>query len=90
MTTKVDINGRILRRSRYAPLLRLPSSGWAWEFLRRNPAYIADWQEAGARESALKYLSPTMVLKQQAEPDPRPEVWGLYSFRPAWIYSGRH
>lgn len=33
----------------YADLVDLPVSGWAWEFLRRNPEYRAEVQAAESR-----------------------------------------
>lgn len=35
-------------RERYDALLHLTKAGWAWEFLRRNPGYRADFADAGA------------------------------------------
>lgn len=35
-------------RERYDALLRLTKAGWAWEFLRRNPAYRDEAAQAGA------------------------------------------
>ncbi|WP_369126923.1 transcriptional regulator domain-containing protein [Roseibium algicola] len=32
------------RRETYAPCSFLPRSGWAWEFLRRNPSFQSDFE----------------------------------------------
>lgn len=57
----------------YRYLVRLTPSGWAWEFLRRNPAYRA----------AMAHAAPTDDLRDA----PEAARWGLYfrrTPRPAW------
>ena len=53
----------------YAFCKKLDSSGWAWEFLRRNPNYLKDWNRSkvasrGKRNSAIQQRYG--------------EAWGLY------------
>jgi hypothetical protein len=38
----------------YAFCRSLSAAGWAWEFLRRNPAYISDFQEVTSARSSKK------------------------------------
>ncbi len=55
-------------------------SDWAWEFLRRNPDYGADWRASVPRY--LPYVTlrdGTQVLRLRRR-YPRAERWGLYAF----------
>lgn len=49
----------------YVP--RLSMSGWAWEFLRRNPTYVADWSRVAETLAANRdSIDIPMVLKPPA------------------------
>lgn len=52
----------------YRPLLGLDRSGWAWEWLRRDPAY---------RRAARRSLGPSAGLDGQAD---SARAWGLHRF----------
>lgn len=58
----------------YAPLLRLERTGFAWEWLRRDPDY-----RQGA-ESSLPLASPADSAVERS--DPRAARWGLVRFEP--------
>jgi hypothetical protein len=53
---------------------------WAWEFLRRNPDYRADWRASVPRHLPhLTLRDGTQVLRLRRR-YPRAEQWGLYAF----------
>jgi hypothetical protein len=53
---------------------------WAWEFLRRNEDYIADWRCSVPRRLPLVTLSDGTQLLRLRRRFPRAEQWGLYAF----------
>jgi hypothetical protein len=53
------------REGGYASPPALPNRVWAWQFLRRNPEYVEDWERVKARALA----APT--LEEGAIPDPK-------------------
>ncbi|WKA26461.1 DUF2285 domain-containing protein [Bradyrhizobium roseum] len=55
-------------------------SDWAWEFLRRNPDYRADWQASVPRRLAHVTLTDGTRLLRLRRRYPRAERWGLYAF----------
>lgn len=63
-------------RTRYRPLLDLDRSGWAWEFLRRNPDYRQAVQSL-PKPKYERWLMPPLSLISGAGVAPD---WGL-SFR---------
>jgi len=59
---------------------RLPNAAWAWEFLRRNPAYRADYLAAEGTYPTRETLHTGSVLYTMTQPQSRAEKWGLLSF----------
>jgi hypothetical protein len=55
-------------------------SDWAWEFLRRNPDYSADWRSSVPRRLPLVTLKDGTRLLRLRRRFPRAERWGLYAF----------
>ncbi|QHO77633.1 hypothetical protein ACH79_38365 [Bradyrhizobium sp. CCBAU 051011] len=55
-------------------------SDWAWEFLRRNPDYRADWQASVPRRLSHVTLKDGTRLLRLRRRYPRAERWGLYAF----------
>jgi hypothetical protein len=55
-------------------------SDWAWEFLRRNPEYRADWQASVPRRLPHVTLKDGTRLLRLRRRYPRAERWGLYAF----------
>ncbi len=53
---------------------------WAWEFLRRNPGYRAQWRAAVPRHLPYLTLSDGTQLLRLRRRFPRAEQWGLYAF----------
>jgi hypothetical protein len=53
---------------------------WAWEFLRRNEHYIADWRCSVPRHLPYVTLSDGTKLLRLRRRFPRAERWGLYAF----------
>jgi hypothetical protein len=53
---------------------------WAWEFLRRNEDYIADWRGSVPRNLPYVTLSDGTKLLRLRRRFPRAERWGLYAF----------
>jgi hypothetical protein len=53
---------------------------WAWEFLRRNEHYIADWRCSVPRHLPYVTLSDGTKLLRLRRRFPRAEQWGLYAF----------
>jgi hypothetical protein len=53
---------------------------WAWEFLRRNADYVADWRCSVPRHLPLVTLSDGTKLLRLRRRFPRAEHWGLYAF----------
>lgn len=56
------------------------SADWAWEFLRRNPDYRAQWRAAVPRHLPYLTLSDGTQLLRLRRRFPRAEQWGLYAF----------
>ena len=62
---------------------KFPDEGWAWEFIRRNPAYAKDW--ASFNEEAEKYRKrfgpewklheSTMMFSPPLRPGETPQQW---------------
>lgn len=53
---------------------------WAWEFLRRNAAYIADWRNSGPQPlPSIKLKDGTKLLRLRRR-FLRAEKWGLHAF----------
>jgi hypothetical protein len=55
-------------------------SDWAWEFLRRNPDYGADWRSSVPRRLPHVTLKDGTHLLRLRRRFPRAERWGLYAF----------
>jgi hypothetical protein len=55
-------------------------SDWAWEFLRRNPDYGADWRCSVPRRLPYITLKDGTRLLRLRRRFPRAERWGLYAF----------
>jgi len=55
-------------------------SDWAWEFLRRNPAYRTDWRAAVPRRLPHVTLNDGTQMLRLRRRYPRAEQWGLYAF----------
>jgi hypothetical protein len=55
-------------------------SDWAWEFLRRNPDYSADWRSSVPRRLPHVTLKDGTRLLRLRRRFPRAEQWGLYAF----------
>jgi hypothetical protein len=55
-------------------------SDWAWEFLRRNPDYDADWRSSVPRRLPHVTLKDGTRLLRLRRRFPRAERWGLYAF----------
>ncbi|WP_440210830.1 DUF2285 domain-containing protein [Bradyrhizobium elkanii] len=53
---------------------------WAWEFLRRNEDYIADWRSSVPRHLPCVRLKDGIQLLRLRRRFPRAEKWGLYTF----------
>ncbi|WFU14369.1 DUF2285 domain-containing protein [Bradyrhizobium sp. CB3481] len=53
---------------------------WAWEFLRRNEEYIADWRTSVPRHLPCITLKDGTRLLRLRQRFPRAEKWGLYAF----------
>jgi hypothetical protein len=53
---------------------------WAFEFLRRNPDYRADWRSSVPRHLPLITLKDGTRLLRLRRRFPRAERWGLYAF----------
>jgi len=56
--------------SRYQPLLKLDRVGWAWEWLRRNPEFVA----AMPKSSVQGAMEPRVVTVSDA---PLAARWGI-------------
>ena len=52
---------------------------WAWEALRRNPAYQEDALASDGQDCTR--LTSGAILTRMHEPSPRAEAWSLRSFR---------
>ena len=53
---------------------KFPPSRWAWEFLRRNPDYRKDWEEALSRLSELESEDVSdvrIIVEMESDPDSR-------------------
>nr|WP_249157514.1 DUF2285 domain-containing protein [Bradyrhizobium sp. KB893862 SZCCT0404] len=53
---------------------------WAWEFLRRNPDYVAEWRSSVPRHLPYVTLSDGTRLLRLRRRFPRAEKWGLHAF----------
>jgi hypothetical protein len=53
---------------------------WAWEFMRRNPDYLADWRSSVPRHLPHVILKDGTRLLRLRRRFPRAERWGLYAF----------
>ncbi|MGC4252801.1 MAG: DUF6499 domain-containing protein [Sphingobium sp.] len=75
MENPIDWLARFDWRNRacYRPLLTLDRSGWAWEFLRRNPDYRRAVQDLPKPEYE-RWLMPSLSLISAAGVPPD---WGL-------------
>jgi Family of unknown function (DUF6499) len=54
---------------------------WAWEFLRRNPAYQADARLCHRRGVVRRPLATGTILTRMRSRHSRAEAWGLCCFR---------
>ncbi|MGY8667025.1 DUF2285 domain-containing protein [Bradyrhizobium sp. UFLA05-109] len=54
--------------------------GWAWEFLRRNRDYVAEWRRAVPRHLSCVTLNDGTQLLRLPRRFPRAEKWGLHAF----------
>lgn len=55
------------------------STDWAFEFLRRNPLYQADWHRTAAAELPIILTDGTLQLRLRRR-YPKAEAWGLCTF----------
>ena len=62
------------------PGAALGMSDWAWEFLRRNPAYRSDWRSSIPRHLPVVTLRDGTRLLRLRRRYPRAERWGLFAF----------
>lgn len=62
------------------PGAALDMSDWAWEFLRRNPAYRSDWRASIPRRLPIVTLRDGTRLLRLRRRYPRAERWGLFAF----------
>jgi hypothetical protein len=53
---------------------------WAWEFLRRNPDYVAAWRMSAQRRLPVATLNDGTRLLRLRRRYPQAERWGLYAF----------
>ena len=53
---------------------------WAWEFLRRNADYIADWRSSVPQQLPCITLRDGTKLLRLRRRFPRAEKWGLHAF----------
>lgn len=53
---------------------------WAWEFLRRNPDYVAAWRMSVSRRLPVVTLADGTRLLRLRRRFPQAERWGLYVF----------
>ena len=73
----------------YRAMLDLSASGFAWEWLRRNPAFRSLWAGPGANArrvsaqamTAARRITPTVTELDQHPLAERMAPWGL-TFRP--------
>ncbi|MFQ3455124.1 DUF2285 domain-containing protein [Bradyrhizobium sp. UFLA01-814] len=56
------------------------ASDWAWEFLRRNADYVADWRRSVPRRLPCIILNDGTRLLRLPRRFPRAEKWGLAAF----------
>lgn len=56
------------------------ASDWAWEFLRRNADYVADWRRSVPRRVPCITLNDGTRLLRLPRRFPRAEKWGLAAF----------
>lgn len=72
--------GLPLRASEPRAYQAFDPSDWAWEFLRRNGDYQADWRAAAARALPCVELHDGTMLLRLRRRFLRAEQWGLYAF----------
>ena len=68
--------------SDYERIAYLPPPSIAWEYLRRNPAYRRDWEEA--ERPHRRVLDDDTVLVEAPGPSPAAGAWGLEVFFRSW------
>ena len=54
---------------------------WGWEYLRRCPAYYADFLQHGALLPPIERWRPNIAVYRLTQAVPRAAVWGLSTFR---------
>lgn len=59
---------------------RLDAADWAWEFLRRNADYAADWRRSVPQHLPLLTLTDGTRLLRLPRRFPHAEKWGLLAF----------
>ena len=62
----------------YDSIVHLPPPSIAWEYLRRNPAYRRDWENADRPHRTA--LHDGIVLIEAPGPSPAAGAWGLEVF----------
>ncbi|WP_316207553.1 DUF2285 domain-containing protein [Bradyrhizobium sp. SZCCHNR3118] len=70
---RTDHNGASCDSTDYA------GADWAWEFLRRNRNYVADWRSSVPRDLPYLTLKDGTQLLRLRRRFPRAEKWGLYT-----------
>ncbi len=65
----------------YEYLRTAAMSDWAWEYLRRNPAYQADACLYPRRGLVRRPLATGTIFTRMRSRHARAEAWGLCSFR---------
>lgn len=68
------------RAGNIATYRRLPSAAWAWEFLRRNPGYRADYRAVRSSLPLPQTLQSGSVLYVAKDNQQDAKPWGLLSF----------
>jgi hypothetical protein len=59
-----------------------------WEYLRRNPAYHADFLQHGALLPPIERSRPNVAVYRLTQAVPRAAVWGLSTFRRSSAHGG--
>lgn len=73
-------SGRTIDRAASCGRADYDGGDWAWEFLRRNPDYIADWRSSGPKHLPCITLCDGTKLLRLRRRFLRAEKWGLHAF----------
>ncbi len=75
----VSAAGRTDDHAAFCDCADYAGADWAWEFLRRNEHYIADWRSSVPRHLPSVTLNDGTQLLRLRRRFPRAEKWGLYA-----------